>query len=288
MRVKPFNLINVHANFSHDLLIKKDVLSNDSNLEINLSDNKKIEKDFVSSSKIFFNKTGIATYEILDGSVINIYPYKNVDTNTLLYYGLQIPFGCACVQNKKLVFHASVAEKDGKCFAFLGSPGAGKSSLLIELIESGWNFITEDICVLDDDYNLNFISLFPYIKLSNEVATKHTNKLILTGIKTDRLGRQTYQIDLSNVSAGGILESIFILDWSQEKNLYQPAESTKLRLLLNYLVPSFQAKANNIHIDSYKKILKLIDSLPIFVLERPRSLGKKVIQTTIDRLNFLI
>ena len=200
-------MINVRVNFPHDLLTKKDAISDNSNIEINLLDNKKIKKDFVSSSKIFFNKTDIAAYEISDGSVINIYPYEDINTNTLLYYGLQIPFGCACAQNKKLVFHASVAEKDGKCFAFLGSPGAGKSSLLIELIESGWNFITEDICVLDNDYNLNFTSSFPYIKLSNEVATMHTNKLILTDIKADRLGRQTYQVDLSNVSAGGVLES---------------------------------------------------------------------------------
>ncbi len=279
--------IKVQTDFVHNLLIQNQPTAEDSALKINLLNHAKVKNDFVSSSEIFFNKADIAAYEILEGNRINIYPYKNINADTLLYYGLQIPFGCACAQNKKIVFHASVAEKDGKCFAFLGDPGAGKSSLLIKLLEAGWNFITEDICVVDDNYNLNFISSFPYIKLSHEVATSHSNKLISTDINTDKLGRQTYQIDTLNLSSGGVLESIFFLDWGQELNLYQPAESTKLRLLLNYIVPSFQSKAGNLHIDSYKKILILMDSLPIFVLERPRSLANNDIQATINKINSL-
>ena len=273
--------------FVHNLIIHNHPSHHNSTLKINLLKNKKIEKDFVSSSKIFFNKTDIAAYEILEGNTINIFPSKDIDSDTLLYYSLQLPFGCACAQNGKLVFHASVAEKDGKCFAFLGEPGAGKSSILIELLESGWNFVTEDICVVDDSQNLNFIPSFPYIKLSNEVATAHSDKLITTGIKTDRAGRNTYQIDISNMSLGGSLDSVFFLDWCQETNVYKPSESTKLRLLLNYLIPSFQSKANDLHIDCYEKILKLIDSIPIYILERPKSLARNDIQATVNIINSL-
>ena len=288
MKQNSLNEILVHANFPNNLITEKIVSSNDPSLNINLLDKNRFEKDFVSNSKIFFNKTDLATYEILDGSTINIYPQKNINADTLLYYGLQIPLGCACAQNKKLAFHASVAEIDGKCFAFLGSPGAGKSSLLMELIGSGWNFITEDICIIDDRYNLNFVSSFPYIKLSNEVAKTHSNKLISTNIETDKLDRKTYQLDLLNMSAGGVLESIFFLDWSNDINLYEPAESTKLRLLMNYLIPSFQSNGEEIHIDSYKKILKIMDSLPIFILGRPKYLDVNYIQKTIDKINSLV
>lgn len=279
--------VKVHTNFTHSLSIKNQSSLDNLNLSIKLSKERKVEKDFVSNSKIFFNKADIATYEILEGSTINIYPYECINSDTLLYYALQIPFGCACAQNNKLVFHASVAEKGGKCFAFLGAPGAGKSSILMKLLESGWNFIAEDICVVDEGHNLNFIPSFPYIKLSNEVANDHLDQLISTNIKTDKADRNTYLINESSMSQGGSLESIFFLDWSQESNLYKPAESTKLRLLLNYLVPSFQLKANDFHIDSYKKILELMDSLPMFILERPKSLAIKDIQSTIDRINSL-
>jgi hypothetical protein len=279
------NEIKAQISFTHNLSITSKFSQRSSNLSLNLLNERKIEKDFVSSSRIFFNKTGVASYEILEGSTINIYPYEHINAETLLYYGLQVPLGCAYAQNNKLVFHASVAEKGGKCFAFLGEPGAGKSSLLIKLIESGWNFISEDICIVDDSLNLYFIPSFPYIKLSNEVAKAHLDQLIATNIKTDIAGRNTYQINTSCMSLGGVLKSIFFLDWSQENNLYKPAESTRLKLLLNYLVPSFQSKANDFHIDSYKKILELIDSLPIYVLERPKSLASEDIQSTIDRLN---
>ena len=281
------NKIRFETDFFHNLIVQDKPSSDGLNLKINLLDTIKIEKDFVSDNKIFFNKADIATYEILEGRLINIYPYEYINSDTLLYYALQIPFGCACAQNNKLVFHASVAEKGGKCFAFLGAPGAGKSSILMKLLESGWNFITEDICVVDNSHNLNFISSFPYIKLSDEVAKSHLDKLIATNIKTDKAERNTYQINESCMSLGGSLESIFFLDWSQESNLYKPAESTKLRLLLNFLVPSFQSKANGLHIDSYKKILELIDALPMFILERPKSLATKDTQLTINKINSL-
>lgn len=275
------------ANFVHNLKVLNKPSLDDSILRINLFNDIKIEEDFVSTSKIFFNKIDIAAYEILEGSEINIYPHEYINADTLLYYSLQVPFGCACAQNNKLVFHASVAEKDGKCFAFLGVPGAGKSSILMKLLESGWNFITEDMCVVDDDYNLVFIPSFPYIKLSDDVAKDHLDQLIATNIKTDKAGRNTYLTNASSMSLGGALESIVFLDWSQHSNLYEPAESTKLRLLLNYLVPSFQSKANGLHIDSYKKILELMDSLPMFILERPKSLAIKDTQLTINKINSL-
>ena len=144
--------IKVQTNFIHNLLIQNHPTTEDSTLKINLLNHTKVKKDFVSSSKIFFNKADIGAYEILEGNTINIYPHKNINADTLLYYGLQVPFGCACAQNQKIVFHASVAEKDGKCFAFLGNPGAGKSSLLIKLLEAEWNFITEDICIIVINY----------------------------------------------------------------------------------------------------------------------------------------
>jgi hypothetical protein len=279
--------IKFETDFSHNLIIQDNPSSDGINLKINLLNTLKINKDFVSGDRIFFNKADIAAYEILEGKVINIYPNQHINTDTLLYYALQIPFGCACAQNNKLVFHASVAEKGGKCFAFLGAPGAGKSSILMKLLGSGWNFITEDVCVIDDSNNLSFISSFPYIKLSDEVAKNYLDQLVATDIKTDKANRNTYRIDASSVSLGGALESIFFLDWSQDSNLYKPAESTKLRLLLNYLIPSFQSKANGLHIDSYKKILELMDLIPMFILERPRSLDSRDIQTTINTLNSL-
>ncbi len=277
----------VITNFTHNLFYETTNFSSYDLLKINLSSKKNIGKDYISKSRIIFNKDDLATYEILKDGYINIHLHNDVNLDTSLYYALQIPLGCLFAQNNYLIFHASVAEKNGKCSAFLGSPGVGKSSLIMMLINDGWNFITEDICVIDTMSNYQCIPSQPYIKLSNDLAKNNNIDLTATNIQTDRLGRSVYQFDEKIMSKGAELESIFFLDWGSKINLYTPTESTYLRLLLNYLVPSFQSKANDMQVEIYKEVLELINIVPSYVFERPKSLKKADVDAVIHKINEL-
>ena len=277
----------VTTNFSHNLCYKTSDHTDYETLRINLSSKKNIGENYISESRIIFNKEDLATYEILKDGYINMHLQNNMNLDTSLYYALQIPLGCLYAQNGYLITHASVAEKNGKCSAFLGSPGVGKSSLLMMLMNDGWNFVTEDICVIDTLNNYRCIPSQPYIKLSNDMVKNNNIDLVTTNIKTDRLGRSVYQFDESAMSKGAKLESIFFLDWGSIINLYTPTESTYLRLLLNYLVPSFQSKANDMQIKTYKKVLELINKVPSYVFERPKSLNKADVDAVIYKINEL-
>ena len=277
----------VITNFTHNLFYKTPDNTDYQTLRINLSSKKIICENYVSESRIIFNKEDLATYEILKDGCINIHLHNDVNLDTSLYYALQIPLGCLYAQNGYLIAHASVAEKNGKCSAFFGSPGIGKSSLLMMLMNNGWNFVTEDICVIDTLNNYRCIPSQPYIKLSNDLAKINNIDLVTTNIQTDRLGRNVYQFDESAMSKGAKLESIFFLDWGSIINLYTPTESTYLRLLLNYLVPSFQSKANDMQIKTYKKVLGLINRVPSYVFERPKSLNKAAVDAVIYKINEL-
>ena len=55
----------------------------------------------------------------------------------------------------------------------------------------------------------------------------------------------------------GNLHKIFFLDWGQKNRIYTPSESTQLRLLLSYLIPSFQNKGSMMQTNIYSKLLNL-------------------------------
>lgn len=48
-----------------------------------------------------------------------------------------------------LLLHASAACRDGEAVLVTGVSGAGKSSLLIGLVDAGWQAISEDLCAID-------------------------------------------------------------------------------------------------------------------------------------------
>lgn len=48
-----------------------------------------------------------------------------------------------------LVLHASACTRDGHTVVVCGQPGAGKSSLVVGLLDAGWTAVSEDLCAID-------------------------------------------------------------------------------------------------------------------------------------------
>lgn len=270
----------ISSNFSNSLLKNK---SSNSEVFINLCDKSLDISDFVSDEKIIFNKDKLATYEVVNGSQINIYPKECSHNNTLLYNALHIPIGCLFAQKENLVFHGAIAEKNNKCFMFIGDPGAGKSSLLMHLIKNGWNFVTEDISILDEQ-NYHCFRSFPYIKLSKEIATKNFDLLEKTNIMNDSKGRSIYKLKKTDSNNLGNLHKIFFLDWGQKNRIYTPSKYVQLKQLLNYVIPSFQNKGSKMQTNIYSKLLNLLDIFTADILERPKSTDTQEFNKTVELL----
>ncbi len=244
-----------------------------------------IEKeDYVSEDKIYFNKKDISLNSITNKNLIQVFPKNNVDMETLLYHTLQIPIGCLFAQREKVVLHASAIEKEGKSFIFAGNPGIGKSTLVLNLVENGWNFITEDVCVIDKTVSFSCRPSLPVIKLSDEASQLHESMLEKTIVKKDALLRSTYKLKIS-LSKTNRLQGIFFLDWGSDMKVYEPNKSTSLRLLLNYLIPSFQTKTHNNQLRIYDDLTLLNESIKSRILERPKNINSETFNKTIDLIN---
>jgi hypothetical protein len=48
-----------------------------------------------------------------------------------------------------LVFHAAACSRGDQTVIVCGKPGAGKSSLLVGLVDAGWSAVSEDTCAID-------------------------------------------------------------------------------------------------------------------------------------------
>ena len=80
-------------------------------------------------------------------------------------------FPLTLLQRGYLVLHASAASVDGKAAAFLGMPGAGKSSLAAALYQIGHTILVDDVTAVDLKADpISIIPAFPQIKLDMESA----------------------------------------------------------------------------------------------------------------------
>ena len=48
-----------------------------------------------------------------------------------------------------LVLHAATMAKDGRAVVVCGTSGTGKSSVLVRMVDAGWQALTEDVCAVD-------------------------------------------------------------------------------------------------------------------------------------------
>ncbi len=255
------------------------VTSNYTPIKITIKRNrKKFEEDIIGRDKIIFKKNQIATYEVNNGEEIIINISSEDKLNTALYYSLNIPMGCVFFQRGFICLHGSSVSKNNKSYAFLGSPGSGKSSFVGFLSNNGFKFASEDICIIEKA-TLICPSSFPMIKLSDPAATLCSQSNIIKEIDKDSKYRSTYSIDKTAFqNEQSKLNAIYVLDWGQSTRIYEPNDKTKLRLLMNFVIPSITVNSVSINKEAYDYLFSLIKNVPIFIFERERDLSEEVMK----------
>lgn len=88
---------------------------------------------------------GLADFTVsADGLQVQGWPAPGVSPGTLEHLYLNQVMPLALSRQGKLVLHASAVETQGRCLAFVGKSGRGKSTLAASFATSGTRFLTDD------------------------------------------------------------------------------------------------------------------------------------------------
>ena len=127
------------------------------------------------------------------------------------------------------------------------------------------------------------------IKLSDAAATLCSQSKIIKEIDKDSKHRSTYSIDETIFqNQESKIEAIYVLDWGQSTRVYEPNDKTKLRLLMNFAIPSITANSVSINKDTYDYLFSLIKNVPIFIFEREKELSEEAMKKNMDHFTSMI
>ena len=105
----------------------------------------------------------IAKFHIQRGNFIEIDPYPEVQMQSVLLYLFGSIMAVCLYQRGMLVLHANSIEINNSAVLFAGNSGAGKSTTAAIFHQKGYNVLSDDIVVLDQ--NIKALGGFPQIKL---------------------------------------------------------------------------------------------------------------------------
>ena len=195
-----------------------------SDILITLKDNYP-NQDFRDSDTVFSNdaiyyksKPGLI-FKILSNSDIIIYKSEEIDEDKVWEMLIGVPFGYALRKKGFMVMHGSSVVINNQAVCIVGSSGLGKSTLAISLVERGFNFLTEDLCIIKDDI-IHFYSSWIKIdkNLKNKIKTDLSEHIDLS---FDSRGRELIKIRKKDLSNNASTKAIYFPIIGDNNNIEQ-------------------------------------------------------------------
>ena len=164
---------------------------------------------------------GVATYYAHDGAEILIDPQPGAPEIDLRSYLMGSLFAAICHQRGLLPLHASAIATPHGAAAFLGSSGAGKSSVAAFLARRGHRILADDICVIDPaaSRDKRVLPVAPWLKLWDstlEAMGESSHGLLKVFAEDDK-----YRYTLEQPESATALAELILLE--RDDSLTEPA-----------------------------------------------------------------
>lgn len=123
----------------------------------------------LSKTEFLFSVDNIARFYIGNGRYIIIEPFEQGDMESIKAYLLGSAMGTLLLQRRMIPIHGSSIVINEKGVIFTGNCGAGKSTICAALRKEGYEFLSDDISVVDLNGDIPIvIPSFPQQKLSKD------------------------------------------------------------------------------------------------------------------------
>lgn len=239
----------------------------------------RMEVDFPRQNPYYYSQEGntflkissIGLFAIRGGREIRVACEDGLDPRRLHLYLTGNIFAFLLLQRGFLVLHASAACVDGKAAAFLGMPGAGKSSLAASLHQIGHTILVDDVTAVDlSTVPVSVIPAFPQIKLDMEVAKGmgiDPNTLTVLDEEEEKRG---FRFPERFLSSNQPLSKIYILTDQGDQIFQRISPQAAIVELIRNSYPTRFAQAGGAN--HFLQCAQLAKQVPVFRLKKPSSL----------------
>jgi len=123
--------------------------------------------------------TFFGTFEVIDGSIINVHIYEGSTEADIAQYLIGWAFAFLFTQRGDTVIHCSALNINDHGVIVSGVSGAGKSTTALSLINKGARYLADDIAVFSDNDISMIIPAFPVQKVCRDVSSNiESNNLV--------------------------------------------------------------------------------------------------------------
>lgn len=218
---------------------------------------------------------GAASFLVSEGNQINYHLYEGYDRGCVNDLLMNYCFSILLYQRNNLLIHGSAIHYKGKTLIISGDSGAGKSSLADEMLERGYQLMSDDIVAVDQkSENIYAYPAFPMRKLCvDAVMRKGLDKSTLIPIPDP--DREKYGIILNQeyYSKEALLGAMVIIRKGNVENpvLEEIVGADKLKYLTdNFVRQELMKKVTKMNV-LLMKAIRAANSMPIYILTRPEN-----------------
>ena len=213
----------------------------------------------------------IAKFYVQDGRQITVDLLKEKADREVRLFLLGSAFGALFIQRGLLPIHGSAIKFGDSVSVFSGLSGVGKSSLAATFVKKGFQFLADDISVVNDE--LNVMPGFPNMKIWDDVLKKlHLKTDSLSEVRPD-IKKYDLRSDQQFCNEALKLTKVFILN-TKNSHGFEYEELSGLA--------KFNAIKNNTYRyrfvgglekqpDHFRILNKLLPNIKVYRISRPQS-----------------
>lgn len=101
------------------------------------------------SGRFLLDLPGIGRFLAAEGCRVTVQPAAGVPVEDILIFATGTAMAAILYQRGALLLHGAAVSQGARSFAFCGQSGAGKSTLAAALSRAGCDFISDDVCVIE-------------------------------------------------------------------------------------------------------------------------------------------
>lgn len=245
---------------------------------------------YFSKEECWFSIDNTAIYRIIEGKEIHVKMYNNADQNRVKTFALGTAFGLLLIQRNIVAIHGGAIVNNKKAFIITGDSGAGKSTLVSAYRYSGYNFLSDDVCVTSvTDDGIYVHSAYPQQKLCED-AVKNFNLDKEQLVKIDE-GRGKYAIPTKDSFTLGkekliILVELSVSDKVDDILVEEITGTDKMIIVMKNVYRIQYAHIMKMSKEYFNNIAKIAQSIKVYRLIRPKD--KFTVFEQIEIINKLI